>query len=205
MAAHEAHGFYQAFIAGLQGPGVDEKARELWSADDRWTRTDWTLIATEALVAASHTVLASFGAKDARVAAKGHPDEEWGRSEYLTLDVVGYDKGSYQSPLVAVEHENGQSRPHLEYCAWKLAAVRAWLRVLVLYVDPGRHYAKACPASEEELGLHRVVAANPDIGPMIVIAGDWAKSCQEQKGWRAVFRPFLVHKSGTVGMTAARG
>lgn len=95
----------------------------------------WTLRATTALV---HVGLKAFPGE---VTAKGHSARNpWGRSEYLTLDVMIADPNSWASPLFVAEHENSPSVARLQYDAWKLLSVESRRRVLVAYFGRGTEF-----------------------------------------------------------------
>ena len=87
----------------------------------------WTKLATTALVKAGRE-----GFRIAEHTAKEHPDR-YGRSEYLTLDVVLCDPSTWGPPLFVAEHESWSTRTKVQYDAWKLYAVEARRRVLIAY------------------------------------------------------------------------
>ena len=76
---------------------------------------------TEALVVAVNQ--AAAGEPNFICAARNHPDR-YGRSEYLTIDVMGL-VDDWSRPRVAIEHENAPGAPKLRYCLWKLLVVGA--------------------------------------------------------------------------------
>ncbi len=113
-------GFVDSFIAALD---EDPVATRAWNQD--FSGKGWTTRATAALVKvikAQHTICAAIGHHD-----------DWGQSEYLGLDVIGYDS-PWGPPRTVVEHENSGWKP--QYSVWKLLSVDAAHRVLVAYVNP---------------------------------------------------------------------
>ena len=118
MVANE---IYERYLSALL------ETSNVW---EKWSDAQlWTAEATRALVLAGRAAFPS-GTPN----AKGHRDDEYGRSEYLTLDVCVTDQ-TWGPPLFIAEHENFPGRSKIEYCAWKLLAVRARRRVLVAYYD----------------------------------------------------------------------
>jgi len=97
----------------------------------------WTPRATIAL---AHVGLKVFPAGEA--VAKGRASEnEWGRSEYLCLDVTIADLKTWGPPVFVAEHENSPLRSRVQYHAWKLLSVDARRRVLVAYWGKGTEFA----------------------------------------------------------------
>lgn len=175
-----AHRFFTDFVNALN---TDERAMPTWNKD--WSRDAWTTIATTALESATK-------AQHPAVAARGFRDR-WGQSEYLSLDVVGYD-GQFGSPGIIVEHENTAKK--VPYCAWKLAAVNADLRVLVAYFDPNgkgaapNTEARARNLQELALQLAPPLDKNPDRA-VLLIAGMYGKAVAETPDFFEVFSACL--------------
>lgn len=126
MDARDIFEAYFRFIAE-QGPAI--------FAD--YTRNAlWTPRATTAL---AHVGLAAFPSGDA--AAKGHAGQnQWGRCEYMNLDVTICDPKTWSAPLFVAEHENSAFKAQVQYCAWKLLSVEAKRRVLVAYWGEGTEF-----------------------------------------------------------------
>jgi hypothetical protein len=57
------------------------------------------------------------------------------RSEYLSLDIMAFNKGRarWQFPIAVFELENKRDPNYISYALWKLLCVRASLRVLFCY------------------------------------------------------------------------
>jgi len=86
----------------------------------------WTPIATTALLSAGANLV-----PEGRPVAKNQKDH-WGRSEYLTMDVMVLPSG-WGPPMLVAEHENSPHAERIQYNAWKLLAVDAPIRILVAY------------------------------------------------------------------------
>lgn len=142
--------WFQSFLSALV---ADDDAVATWS---EWENDPWTKTITRCSAEATKAVLAELGVAEAQVAAKEHPDI-YERSEYLTLDCLGYDNEDWGPPRVVVELENTAKK--IQYCAWKLLCVEADLRVLVCYVGDGKgrpkDVATACALLREVVGAHR--------------------------------------------------
>ena len=150
----------------------------------------WTTIATGALIKVG--LEASAGQK-LRAAARGFADPEYGRSEYLTLDVSIYDQATWGPPLFIAEHENAADLEKIQYCAWKLLTTQAKRRVLVAYY--GRKY------TYEDLieGVREVARANPgQTAPrdLIVIAAPWGDRPRSNEVLTASFVSAIVGELG---------
>ncbi len=183
--------FFDAFIDAL---GQDPQAIETWNGP--FDRDSWTKITTAALHAATLADLSyQFDSQppEIQIAAKEHPDR-YGRSEYLTLDVMGIID-NWSAPKVVVEHENACSPSKIRYCLWKLLVVQADLRVLVAYVDPDRVH-ETCKKSRKALRkeLKDVLIQHPDTR-VLMITGKWQKDPAGPGGWKDVFDAGLVHAS----------
>jgi len=162
--------FYRAFIAEL-----DQQSRAVAVWNGGWSRPAWTEVAVAALA----TVVREM---NLRVAAKGHPDE-FGQSEYLGLDIVGY-RGDFSAPRVVVEHENtGWKVP---YCAWKVACVDAKLRVVVAYWDPRARTAR--PRSFEALQQEVRLPMHSQPGKRLLLIGGGYGPQARQGGWGEIFQ-----------------
>lgn len=126
MDAKEIFEAYFRFIAE-QGPTVFA---------DYLQNALWTPRATTAL---AHVGLKAFPAGEA--AARGHAGRnQWGRCEYMGLDVAICDPKTWGAPLFIAEHENSVFKPQVQYCAWKLLSVEAKRRVLVAYWGDGTEF-----------------------------------------------------------------
>lgn len=164
--------------------GYSQKAQSLWQGTSRWTNPSWTAEMTRVLAAAAIPEIPDSRIK---VAAKGSGlSDDYGRHEYLTLDVMLYDNSGWRPPVLIVEHENSPSEEKLRYCAWKLLSVKATHRVLVAYIDSTRKYSW-CKASASDLlaSLRPVISDHVD-GDLTIIIGEWCASLDE-RGWGAVF------------------
>ncbi len=168
--------FFEEFIRALAG---DPEALTRWQSDNPWDSEQWTVIATNAVVAAIDSASRNHQVSIKR-AAKGHPDED-GRSEYFTLDAVGYMDG-WTAPLIAVEHEN-DSGYQLQYSYWKLLCVHADFRVLICYIDLTRTHTEY-PGSADELKdqLREVLRQNPGKEVALIIV-HWEADPSRKNGW----------------------
>jgi hypothetical protein len=116
-----------AFFEVVQQPEYAARLKEasLKNAYARWTQT-----LTDGVV----TVCRSLGWS---AAAKGHrlqflPES---RSEYLGIDVIGFEKGDrrWSFPCIAIELENSQRDDRIAYSLWKVLCLRARLRIVFCY------------------------------------------------------------------------
>jgi len=173
---------FEAFITRLSTNG---DAAGIWW--NKWNTKRWTSTLTAATADAVLSVVPGPNAKR-EVAAKGRRDR-YRRSEYLSLDVIGY-QNDWGPPLVAVELENTAWKP--KYCAWKLLSVDARLRVLIAYVDPaGNHPKYKANAADLVADLREVTAAQPGKG-LHLFCGEWGADPRGSEGWRAVFSHHVV-------------
>lgn len=148
----------------------------------------WTTLATAALVEVARS--ASTG-KEVRVAARGFKDPEYGRSEYLCLDVCAYDNATWGPPLFIAEHENSTDVKKIQYCAWKLLVTEASRRVLVAYYMPKVGFDGVVKAVRE------VSEANPGRGAprdLLVIAAAWDAKPVSPETLRTLFESQIVGK-----------
>ncbi len=160
-------------------------AEPSWAETYRQSNADYTPLATAALVKAG---AATF--PGATPTAKGHQDR-WGRSEYLTLDVVLFtpDPKSWASPLFIAEHENSRWKAKIQYCAWKLLNVDAQRRVLVAYWGAD----EALSTFEDLRVAVRDVAKDIPKKDIILIAADYRARPANAEALRA------LHKSDIIG------
>jgi len=172
----------------LRNLGKAPEAASCWTT--RWDPRAWTRILTGAVRAAipRRAYL--------KVAAKGFSSAEaYGRSEYLTIDVMAYDNkksGGWSTPVAVVEMEN-YGLEKCKYCAWKVLSVRADHRVLICNVDTQRQY-KSYGYAESRDKLRealRPVVRGTGGQPLLVLAGDWSAT-PAAGGWSDVFKPILV-------------
>jgi len=175
--------FYEKFISNLETGRV--RLKEMWNSDQKWTSSEWTKKVTDAAQKATLDSLDALNAGDKQVAAKGHSDIH-GYSEYLTIDVTGYDEATWSHPIIAVEHENSVCIDKIKYCAWKLLSVRAKLRVLICYIDPSRKYINA-PEKFEDLEIDKIVKDNPNTS-FSVILGHWNNDPLKSESWKEVYK-----------------
>ncbi len=146
----------------------------------------WTALATAALIEAG--VAASPG-KEVRAAARGTKDPDYGRSEYLTLDVCVYDDATWGPPLFIAEHENSRDIVKVQYCAWKLLSTQAARRVLVAY------YANNVGMKGLVAAVKEVASANPGgeiPRDVLVIAAPWDAKPATNVELRARFESAIV-------------
>ena len=172
---------YTALVAHLDN---NPQATRYWedTAATEWDAQRWTGVMTEALVVAVNQ--AAAGEPNFICAARNHPDR-YGRSEYLTIDVMGLID-DWSRPRVAIEHENAPDAPKLRYCLWKLLVVGAPTSVLVCYIDPTGRYGGCFKSIEEiEGALKEVLDAHPDLSAHLIV-GKWEATAA--KGWGQVFR-----------------
>ena len=108
---------------------TENAARFYWGRE-----TDWTKIATDALVRVGDDIFRKERPGVAIEKAAKRNRSKPGRSEHLTIDVVVYEEGFGQIHFAA-EHENKFDLLHLKYCAWKLLHVKSEYRVLVAYCN----------------------------------------------------------------------
>jgi hypothetical protein len=117
--------------------------------------------------------------------------DTYGRSDYIALDVMITDPNTWGPPLFVAEHEDAELPWKVEYCAWKLLAVDAQLRVLVAYFGKGTEF-------ETFDDLRKTVEAvtNDNAGKgIIVIGGNYMATPSTLDELRK------VHKSAIVGTT----
>ena len=148
-----------------------------------WSNDDYTPLATNALIKAG---LSAFPGSEPT--AKGHPNR-WGRSEYLTLDVVLCPRDGWSSPLYIAEHENSRWKTKIQYDAWKLLSVDAQQRVLVAYWG-------ADPLLQTFTDLRKAVAEVAKDNPkrdIVLIAADYKARPADGGELRA------MHQSAIVG------
>ena len=107
-----------------------EYAARLKEASLRNANSQWTQTLTDAVVAVCQ-------ARDCTAAAKGHPLEflPESRSEYLSIDVIGFEISDqrWPFPTVAIELENSQKDDRIAYSLWKVLCLRARLRIVFCY------------------------------------------------------------------------
>lgn len=183
--------FFEAFFTSL----VRQQA---WRQYDH--RTAWTEAATRAQEAAARTL--PHHAKDFRVAARHLHDrtqnDPWGRSEYFTVDVTGYDYDSNLPPVLVAEHENVPFRARIEYTTWKLVSIRSSFRVLVGYYR--RVTSRSAHAIRGADGFFEIVSkvygGSGVRGPMLAIAGDWDAGRVRPGDLRKLFEHRLISGRG---------
>ena len=149
---------------------------------------DWTSVATKAADAATAAVLECMAVGVGQTAAKEAQDK-YGRSEYFTLDGIGYDDASWAPPLVAVELENTSEK--IEYCAWKLLCVRASVRVLVCF----KKTLGAYPGSTAEAVARVAKVLKDHRGQrlfLVVGDADARVTSKDVPEWRSVFETRLL-------------
>lgn len=155
--------------------------------------TKWTAAATTALKEAAMTLPEGDQPEKFAVASRGHRDS-WRRSEYLTVDVTGYDRASTAPPLLVAEHENSYGSLRIRYTAWKLLSIRAKYRVIVGYYNPkARKKAEAIDSSEAFFEL--VGKAHEESGvteQLLAIAGNWRATPRKPTELRAAFETRLI-------------
>jgi len=107
-----------------------EYSARLKDASQRNANGLWTKTLTDAVV----TVCQS---QDWIAAAKGHPLQFFpeSRSEYLGIDVIGFENGEkrWSFPKAAIELENSQRDDRIAYSLWKVLCLRAELRIVFCY------------------------------------------------------------------------
>ncbi len=167
---------YERFIDRLDATD----ARKRWN--DGCGDAAWTPIMTNALCGAVRDLLP----KGATIAAKDSRDE-YGRSEYLSLDVIGLvdPPEGWASPSIVIEHENRRDEEKVKYCAWKLFCVRSELRVLVAYF----HSAKSSRPQLEK-AVKEVADRHPGL-PLMLISGEI--NDEAVRNWRETFRRKLFN------------
>jgi hypothetical protein len=184
--------FFEEFLTSLVG-------QKAWKKYDH--RTPWTEAATRALAKAAWTL--PHAAHDLRVAARHLIDDPkrndpWGRREYFTVDVTGYDYASPSPPVLVAEHENDPSITRIRYTTWKLLAIRSNFRVLVGYYRSAT--TRATDAIKGKDHFFQVVDAVRDGSgvkePLLAIAGDWEASANGPDGLRSLFSAKLVGARG---------
>ena len=171
---------YDALVAQLND---DPKATSYWddTAATDWDAQRWTGMMTAALVVAVNQ--AAAGDPNFMCAARNHPDR-YGRSEYLTIDVMGL-VDDWSRPRIAIEHENNPGGPKLRYCLWKLLIVGAPTSILVCYIDSTGKYGWCFKSPEElKVELKQVLDAHPGRSAHVIV-GDW--NATAAKGWGQVF------------------
>jgi hypothetical protein len=116
-----------AFFDVVQQP---EYAIRLKEASLRNANSQWTQTLTDAVVAVCQ-------AQDWIAAAKGHPLQflPEARSEYLGIDVIGFERNDHRwlFPIAAIELENSQKNDRIAYSLWKVLCLRAKLRMVFCY------------------------------------------------------------------------
>ena len=107
-----------------------EYAGRLKNASQRNANTQWTQTLTDVVV----TVCES---QSYIAAARGHklqflPES---RSEYLGIDVIGFEKSMrpWSFPIVAVELENSRKDDRIGYSLWKVLNLHTKLRIVFCY------------------------------------------------------------------------
>lgn len=148
------------------------------------TDTEWTALATEALVQCGKKLY-----PEATFAAKGSPDK-WGQSEYFTLDVCGFKGENFGVPLFAAEHEN-RSRldaDYLQYAAWKTYCIDSERRILVSYFEEG----SAVPSFKAMCDLVRKVAQEQRRKDLILIGAPWQAAPQSADDVRSLFDSSII-------------
>lgn len=148
--------FDRYFDALLDQPRVWER----YSNSTLWTRE-----ATRALVATGEAV-----SPTGKATALGYQDQ-YGRSEYLTLDVCITDPNTWGPPLFIAEHENAPWKAKVEYCAWKLLATVAQQRVLVAHYAAKTDLPTAQVLEDAVRGVCRDNAGKD----IVLIIGDYDK------------------------------
>lgn len=143
----------------------------------------YTRLATAALVRAG---FAAF--PGAEHTAKEHRDR-WGRSEYLTLDVVLCAPQTWAPPLFVAEHENSRWKSRIQYDAWKLLAVDAQRHVLVAYWGAD----KSLPTFDALRAAVDEVAKDNPKRDILLIAADYKAIPADAKELRT------MHKSAIIG------
>lgn len=116
-----------AFFNAVPRPAYANRLKEasLKNANLQWTQT-----LTDVVVAVCH-------GQDWLAAAKGHrldflPES---RSEYLGIDVIGFEKNDHKwaFPIAAIELENSRKDNRIAYSLWKLLCLRVKLRIVFCY------------------------------------------------------------------------
>jgi len=174
MDAKQVIDAYFQFIAE-QGPTVFSD----YTRDALWT--PW---ATRALLQAG---LKAF--PEGEAAARGHAgNNQWGRSEYMNLDVAICDPKTWAAPLFVAEHENAAFKAKVQYCAWKLLSVESRRRVLVAYWGKGTEF-KTFDALTEAV---REVCEGQHGKDIILIGGDNAAKPTNKDEFRAAHATHIV-------------
>ncbi len=150
----------------------------------------WTPRATLALVRVGLKV---FPAGEA--VAKGLASEnEWGRSEYLCLDVTITDPKTWGPPVFIAETENSPLKSRVQYDAWKLTSVDARRRVLVAYWGKGTEFKTF---EQLRAAVHEVCAGQPG-KDILLIGGDYNARPTTIGEFRR------AHETSIVGMHSVR-
>jgi hypothetical protein len=115
------------FFEVVQQPGY---AARLKDASLKNAYAQWTQTLTDVVVTVCHS-LAWIAA------AKGHQLQSLpeSRSEYLGIDVIGFEKDErrWTFPCVAIELENSQKDDRIAYSLWKVLCLRTRLRIVYCY------------------------------------------------------------------------
>jgi hypothetical protein len=178
MDAKEIFESYFRFVAE-QGPTVFA---------DYTQNALWTPRATSAL---AHVGLKAFPASE--VTAKGHAGQnQWGRSEYLNLDVTIGDPKTWGPPAFIAEHENAPSKAQVQYDTWKLLVVEAQRRVLVGYWGDGTQFKNF---DEMKAAVLEVCGGQPG-KDVLVLGGKYNAKPTNIDEFRAAHETFIagVHR-----------
>lgn len=127
------------------------EAHDIWNDERRFA--PWTEYASK--------VFANALQHEFRLEAccKGKPDIDK-RSEYLGLDVCGYEKDAWGPLIVAIEIENYYSR--IQYSAWKLLSVIADIRLLLCYYNSKSINDTICHSKDDvNQAIMEVAASHP--------------------------------------------
>jgi len=119
--------FRSAFFDVVQQP---EYAASLKDASIRKAKREWTQTMTSVVVAVCQS-------QNWIAAAKGYAMQSLpeARSEYLGIDVIGFERDSqrWSFPIVAIELENSQNDNRIAYSLWKVLCLRTKLRMVFCY------------------------------------------------------------------------
>jgi hypothetical protein len=154
----------------------------------------WTKEATRALVK-----VGTRTPSNCEVAARFHTSEnEWKRTEYMTLDVVIVSRESWEPPIFTAEHENSGSRARVRYDAWKLLSVKSACRVFVAYFGRGTE----SPTFDALTEVVAEVCRRHDEG-LLLIGGEWSATPTSIETFRAVHDAAFIRGTSVQRLTAA--
>ncbi|SRR6266498_450378 len=163
---------------------LKKKSDDAVSAYAKKPRKRWTELATQALVQAGHALFGLHLEHASRTTKSS-----WGRSEHLTVDAMVYEKGRGPIRFIA-EHENAPSLDPLKTQCWKLAHIRADVRVLVGYYRRPRRRPSSDSCRDFDTGkaqLHKV-AERVHSGPIILILGDLDAKSKKPEDFETIYR-----------------